>query len=210
MSIFYIILSCKPFLETRLKWQRASWLRNIDSYIVLTGSIGSTDPKVACMNVGDNYESCPHRYYQYIRENNLLKYDWVVFVDDDSFVFPKRLENYLNGLDTSLPLYVGHTLTYPITFMSGGGGFCLTRTAYKGLRDYFLNTDKKEITFETNGDVSMGAWINLIPNIKLINSNNFNGSPHTHGESTKTDVAFTYHYVTEELFKTDGLLLEDA
>jgi hypothetical protein len=56
----------------------------------------------------------------------------------------------------------------------------------------------------------MGAWIKLIPDIKLINSNKFNGSPHTHHESTKTDVAFTYHYVTEELFKTYGLLLENA
>ena len=210
MSIFYVILSCKPFLETRLKWQRASWLRNIDSYIVLTGSIGSTDPKIGCMNVSDGYESCPHRYYQYIRENSLEIYDWIVFVDDDTFVFPKRLETYLGTLDTSLPLYVGHTLTYPITFMSGGAGFCLTKVAYKGLRDYLLNTERNLVNFESNGDVTMGIWIKLIPNIQLINSNKFNGSPHTHHESTKTDVAFTYHYVTEELFKTYGLLLEDA
>ena len=129
-------------------------------------------------------------------------------MDDDSFVFPKRLETYLGTLDTSLALYVGHTLTYPITFMSGGAGFCLTRVAYKELRDYLLNTAKNQIHFETNGDVSMGAWIKLIPTIKLINSNKFNGSPHTHHESTKTDVAITYHYVTEELFKTYGLLLD--
>ena len=207
MSIFYIILSCKPFLETRLKWQRASWLSGIDSYIVLTGSIGSTDPKVACMNVGDNYESCPHRYYQYIRENDLESYDWIVFVDDDTFVFPKRLQNYLDELDASLPLYVGHLLTYPTDFMSGGAGFCLTKLAYKGLRDYLLNTDINYIQFDINGDVTMGLWTKFIPNLNLINSNKFNGSPHTHGDSTTTDVAFTYHYVTEELFKTYGLLL---
>jgi hypothetical protein len=195
-------------LETRLKWQRASWLSNIDSYIVLTGSIGSIDPKVACMNVGDNYESCPYRYYQYIKENDLASYDWIVFVDDDTFVFPKRLEAYLATLDNSLELYVGHILTYPITFMSGGAGFCLTKTAYKSLRDYLLNTHRKQIRFEINGDVTMGVWINLIPNIKLINSNKFNGSPHMHHKSTKTDVAITYHYVTEELFKTYGLLLD--
>ena len=208
MSIFYVILSCKPFLETRLKWQRASWLSNIDSYIVLTGSIGSTDPKIGCMNVGDNYESCPHRYYQYIKENELASYEWIVFVDDDTFVFPKRLETYLGSLDNSLELYVGHTLTHPITFMSGGAGFCLTRHAYKSLRDYFLNTERKQIMFQKNGDVTMGSWIKLIPTIKLINSNKFNGSPHTHHQSTKTDVAITYHYVTEELFKTYGLLLD--
>jgi hypothetical protein len=94
--------------------------------------------------------------------------------------------------------------------MSGGAGFCLTKVAYKKIRDYLLNTDRKEISFERNGDVTMGVWIKLIPNIQLINSNKFNGSPHTHHESTKTDVAFTYHYVTEELFKTYGLLLENA
>ena len=166
MSIFYIILSCKPFLETRLKWQRASWLLNIDSYIVLTGSIGSTDPKVGCMNMGDNYESCPHRYHQYIRENDLASYDWVVFVDDDTFVFPKRLQNYLGTLDNTLALYVGHTLTHPITFMSGGAGFCLTRGAYKSLRDYLLDNPKKNIQFEKNGDVTMGVWMKKLPPIK--------------------------------------------
>jgi hypothetical protein len=207
MTIFYIILSCKQYLETRLKWQRDTWLSGIDSYVVLTGSIGSTDPKIACMNTSDNYHSCPERYYQYIRENDLSAYDWIVFVDDDTFIFPKRFETYLESLDPSKSLFIGRTITWPTKFMSGGAGFTLSRLAYSELRDYLINTPKANIQFEENGDVSMGVWINKIAKAEYIECVELNGSTHLHSDSSKVDKAFSYHYVNEELFGVYGKLV---
>ena len=207
MSIFYVILSCKPFLETRLKWQRASWLSGIDSYIVLTGAIGSTDPKVACMNTGDGYETCPNRYYQYIRENDLSAYDWIVFVDDDTFIFPKRLENYLATQDASKSLYIGRSITWPIKFMSGGAGFALSRVAYNELKEYLTNSLKQDVEFHKNGDVTMGIWINKIAKATHVNCKYLSGNRHKENNMGALKEAFSFHYVTEELFKFYGELI---
>ena len=207
MSIFYIILSCKPFLETRLKWQRESWLSGIDSYVVLTGAIGSTDPKVACMKTGDGYETCPQRYYQYIRETDLSAYDWIMFVDDDTFIFPKRLENYLTTHDASKSLYIGRSITWPINFMSGGAGFALSKVAYSELKDYLTNSLQSDIEFNRNGDVTMGVWINKIAKATHVNCNYLNGNRHKENNTLALEQAFSFHYVTEELFKFYGDLL---
>jgi hypothetical protein len=183
MAIFYIILSCARFLETRLKWQRNSWLSGIESYVVLTGSINSTDPKVACMNTSDAYDSCPKRYYQYIRENDLSAYDWIVFVDDDTFIFPKRFEAYLESLDASTSLFIGRTITWPIMYMSGGAEFTLSKVAYKELRDYLIHTPKENIQFQKNGDVTMGVWINKIGLAKYVECEYLSGTAHLHKDS---------------------------
>lgn len=207
MAIFYVILSCKPFLETRLKWQRNTWLSGIDSYVVLTGSIGSTDPKVACMNVGDSYESCPNRYYQYIRENDLVNYDWIIFVDDDTFMFPKRFENYLKELDPTKSLYIGRPISWPFNYMSGGAGFTLSKKTYKELRDYLLNTPVENVEIHRHGDVTMGSWINKIPNVEYKECVHLNFCTHLHDGSSKLEDACSYHYVKEELFEVYGKLL---
>ena len=209
VSVGYIILSCKPFLQTRAKWQRETWLSKVpqDSYVFLTGAIGSNEPNVVNMNVADSYESCPWRYYQYIQQNTMSKYDWVVFPDDDTFIFPERLNKLLEGLDPNKSTYVGRELTWPIMYMSGGAGFALSRSAYSALREYLLVTPREKLEFHESGDVTMGVWLKWIDGLERVNSNLFNGSSHTHGESSTMDVAISYHYVTEELFKVYGELI---
>jgi len=242
-SIGYIILSCKPFLKTRAKWQRDTWLSKVpqDSYVFLTGAIGSTEPNVICMNDNDSYESCPERYYQYIKETDMSKYDWVVFPDDDTFIFPERLHNLLQELDHTKRMYIGrqaimelvyipNRMSIPITrdaynnlvalnaispnegthldfvYMSGGAGFVLSRATYTALREYLLSTPKEEIKFHGNGDVTMGLWLKFIDTIEAINCTRLN--PHNlDDESSKTDVAISYHYLNEELFMMYGKML---
>ena len=202
--ICYIILSCAPLLKTRVKWQRSSWLQHVpaDSYRILTGAIKSTEPNVVCTSVGDNYESCPRRYYEYIRNNDLLEYDWIFFVDDDTFVFPKRLEDYLASMNPDELIYTGRALNWPIHFMSGGAGFGLSKETYRSLRAYLI--DAPTVGFHKNGDTTMGMWIGHIPNVVFKNSRLLNGSIATHGDSSPISEAITYHYVTEELFKEYG------
>jgi len=206
VSVGYIILSCKPFLKTRAKWQRETWLSKVpqDSYVFLTGAIGSNEPNVVNMNLADSYETCPYRYYQYIQQNDMSKYDWVVFPDDDTFIFPERLHSLLEGLDASKRQYVGRALTWPIMYMSGGASFALSRAAYAALREYLLVTPREKIEFHKNGDITMGLWLKYIDSVERVDSHLFNGSPHTHGESSKTNVAISYHYVTEDLFTMYG------
>ena len=243
VSVGYIILSCKPFLQTRAKWQRETWLSKVpqDSYVFLTGDICSTDPNVVCMNTNDQYESCPERYYQYIKQNEMSKYDWVVFPDDDTFIFPERLHKLLEELDNTKCIYVGRegilNLVYlkdkiniPITqdayntllrlnvvtpnegtcvdvvYMSGGAGFALSRATYTALREYLLATPKDAIKFHGNGDVTMGLWLKNIDTLETINCTRLN--PHNKDDEISiTDVAISYHYLDEDLFKMYGKML---
>jgi hypothetical protein len=208
-KILYIILSCGPLLATRGEWQRRSWLAHIpaNSYLFLTGHHDVSGANIIKMNMGDGYESCPHRYYEYIRREALEGWDWVVFVDDDTFVFPRRLEAFLSGFDAAKPLYIGRLLDWPTYFMSGGAGFCLSAAAYAQLRTYLLETARAELQFELNGDVTMGVWILANPVIERVNSRRFNGCIATHHESCPLEDGITYHYVTKELFEEYGKLL---
>jgi hypothetical protein len=206
MYILYLILSCKPFLKTRAQWQRDSWLKGA-TYQFITGSIESSDKNVVCMNTGDGYETCPERYYQYIR-NTELSHDWIVFADDDTFIFPKRLEAYLETLDSSKSIYTGHLLNFPIEFMSGGAGFALSGVAYRALRYYLLMTPREQVEFDINGDVSMGIWLKHI-DVKYIHCGYLNGSTHLHPDSCPIEKAISYHYVDEKLFKIYGDLIKD-
>lgn len=204
--IGYVILSCKPFLKTRAAWQQNTWLSKVpqDSYMFLTGAIGSTEPNVVNTNLADSHETCPKRYYQYIQQNTMSKYDWVVFVDDDTYVFHERLKKLLEGLDPSKRHYVGNVVTWPVMYMCGGAGFALSRAAYAALREYLLITPREKMQFHEKADVSMGMWLKCIDGLVRIDSNLFNTSTHTHCESSKPDVAISYHYVTEELFGLYG------
>jgi hypothetical protein len=206
ISVGYIILSCKHYLNTRVKWQRETWLSKVpqDSYVFLTGAIGSNEPNVINMNLADSYETCPQRYYQYIQQNTMSKYDWVVFAHDDTFIFPDHLKKLLEGLDHTRRQYVGRELNWPIMYMSGGAGFVLSRSAYAALREYLLVTPREKIEFHERGDVTMGLWLKWIDGLVRVDSKLFNTSIHTHGDSSKTDLAISYHYVTEELFVLYG------
>lgn len=203
--IKYILLSCERFLKTRVQWQRDSWISTVPStYVYLTGNIQTDDPNVACMKTDDGYESCPKRYYQFIRENDLLE-DWIVFADDDTFIFTDRLEDYLSRLNATRSLYIGRGLTHlPIYYMSGGAGFVLSKTAYTALRHYLLETPIETVMFDRHGDVSMGLWLKKVQGLEYLNSTLFNCCTHTHNECSNMDLAISYHYVTEDLFRLYG------
>jgi hypothetical protein len=208
VSIAYVILSCKPFLKTRAKWQQDTWLSKVpqDSYVFITGAIGSNEPNVVNINVADSHETCPRRYYQYIQQNDMSKYDWVTFIHDDTFIFHERLKKLLEGLEANKQQYIGSEVSWPVMYMCGGAGFVLSRKAYSALREYLLVTQSENVEFHNSSDVTMGLWLKNIDGLQRVNSKLFNSSTHTHGESSKMDVAISYHYVTEELFTMyDGI-----
>lgn len=201
----YIVLSCEQYLKTRARWQRDTWLPTIPSFVFLTGAIQTTEPNVFPTSAHDGYDSCPTRYFQYIREHDLSD-DWVIFADDDTFMFPCRLESYLKTLNPDRRFYIGRELNGG--YMSGGAGFVLSRAAYAALRGYLLNTPKEKVMFDRHGDVTMGLWMKELKDLNRINSNLFNCCTHTHSESSNLDTAFSYHYVTEDLFTFYGELLK--
>jgi hypothetical protein len=118
-----------------------------------------------------------------------LDYDFYMFIDDDTFVYTDRVEEYIKGLDSSLPLYVGQKLTHePVPFMSGGAGFLLSKPLYKHLRQH-LNA----FVDKYHGDLSIGYWIanTDITGLQQIHEPRFRSQPCLH----EKNIVLTSHYL---------------
>jgi len=201
--IAYVILTCEAYLPTRAKWQRDSCFFNTDPKNVYYLS-GKGSEGVYGWNTADDYTSCPTKYIEFFK-NMDLDYDWYVFIDDDAFVFPKRMEKTLSKFDDGsyyIGLLMGHLDN--LQFMSGGGGFVLSRKAYNLVKEYIRAADMAAVQQQRpqmiHGDVSMGQWIhniNQIENrIKLRNDHiSFSYNPH---EDWNLHICETFHYLKEK------------
>jgi hypothetical protein len=206
MKICYIILTCKKFLETRAKWQRETCLSTVslaDCYFL---SCEPGENSVYGWGTIDTYEGCPLKYIEFFK-NMDLEYDFYVFMDDDTFVFPDRLYSGLEKIDKTQSLYIGCVLGHlsNLEFMSGGAGFILTNKAYKLVKQYIRTNDMTEVQKHRvemlHGDVSMGQWIHNInkeaPQIEL-KRNIIPLSTHPHKTRRDLLTYATFHYLKEE------------
>lgn len=193
-SFTYVILTCERYLTTRCQWARDSWLRHIKSYLFLSARSSGTD--VIGWDTIDTYESCPIKYAELFRHKS-IDTDWIVFVDDDTFVFPDRLEARLASLDASKPYYVGYTLDHEPSglFMSGGAGFAITRTLYAQIQRHVQSHTNEELVVHIGSDVCIARWMEnpILYDIRAMNPN----LNHVDGET-----CLTVHPCTKELFHT--------
>jgi len=177
----------------------ASWVPKLtdgDSYMFLS-SIADPPAKVVGWNSLDTYEGCSRKYLDFIKNKSLVDSDWIVFVDDDTFVFPKRIRDMLETYDPTNELYIGKLLYGPIPTMSGGAGFCVSKALYAKLHS-FVNT-RNVILDHIYSDVTIAQWIQRIPTAIYVWDKRFNSHPHT--EEGSIDTALTFHFVTEPLFR---------
>lgn len=197
MKLLYVILTCQKYIPTRCKWVRDSWLRQLkpeDDYYFLS-SVSDSANKVVGWNSLDTYEGCSQKYLAFFRNLN-TDADWIVFVDDDTFVFPNRLRTLLADYNSSEKLYIGKLLDGPIPTMSGGAGFALSSKLYSEMQTYVRNN---EIVLDfIYSDVTVGQWAKAL-SAKYIWDKRFNSHPHT--EEGNVNTAITFHYVDEPLFR---------
>lgn len=206
IKICYIILTCKKNLQTKVKWQKASCFKNTPQEDCYFLSCENESPNIYGWDTADDYASCIDKYIKFF-QNMILDYDWYMFIDDDTFVFPKRIEQYLPTLDKADPIYFGFRWSHVegLRYMSGGAGFFLTKSSYNMLREFLLikeNTLLRSKEKPTNGDVTVGVWIR-----EINRKNNYKiklfADPHYlrigHHENIK-DVfkCLTFHYVNNE------------
>ena len=210
VRVCYIILTCEKYIPTRVRWQKETCFRNSDLKDCYFLSCKNGEKSVYGWNTADDYPSCITKYIKFF-QNMDLDYDWYMFIDDDTFVFPNRVEQFLARLDPSDPLYVGNAWSHiaGLRFMSGGAGFFLTKSAYTMLRQFLkddVNAALRTSHALLNGDATMGVWIREINRtsgypIKLLSDwkyLNIGGSENLNHILSSV----TFHYVnTLELFK---------
>jgi hypothetical protein len=191
MKVAYIILSCEAYLPTRGKAQRETWLTTVDEYWFLSAK-ENREERVLGWDTADTYESCADKYEAFFRSVD-LDADWIIFVDDDTFVYPRRLEAYLEQYDPSALYYIGRRISSSSeTSMSGGAGFVLSRGAYTRVCELIRTQTLPRVS--TYGDLTVHYWLKHLQYVQAITDGRFNWKNATSLE--EQDTAFTFHYVS--------------
>jgi hypothetical protein len=224
-KIAYIILTCEKYLQTRVLWQFQNCFKYInkkDCYYLSCkpSTLKNNNNKLLLSiygwNTSDDYRSCPDKYIAFFKNLN-LDYDWFVFIDDDTFVFPLRINKFLSNFNENQNIYIGNILTHlrEMEYMSGGAGFIISKPTYLLIKEFIstspMSSIQKKYYEQFYGDVSFGIWVKLINEklnignktetetekkepIRLVHSSYFNQNNHNSIEQLKTDI--TFHYVT--------------
>jgi len=117
------------------------------------------EPYIYGWDTTDDYDSLAMKYYMFIK-NMDIKYDYYMFIDDDTFVFPSRVINWLTQFDKNKPYYMGCKLNYESEItMSGGAGFILSNPAYNALKAHVCSLEEFKGTV---ADITIAQWLHKI------------------------------------------------
>ena len=216
MKICYIISTCDKYLDTRVKYQMETFFSNTDKNdIYYLTSKSNIDKRHFGWNCMDDCQNITWKYIHFIKNmNNILTYDWYIFIDDDTFVFIDRLEKLLNNYNPSELYYIGHELDHIqkefCLYMSGGAGYAISNSLYNLIYNYINKIGINEAYYpiinlkeQFCDDLCIGLWINELKNEHKINQiNNRNFLIDRHNNDFDLNNAITVHKVmTEEVNK---------
>lgn len=190
MKNLYIIYGCNKYWN-RLRSSKKTWMNEMSSdedYIIL-GEVNIPELKMAgfysdngqYLNLGMRTLMFLDHYSDYLK-----KWDWITFVDDDAYVFKKRLRKKLQREDSHRQgVVVGkspgervitmnkESVRFPL--MHGGATISLNATAVKRVLDYLEENkdvlyDRKKVDpgFLSFGDVCVSYLCKKI-RAKIIN-----------------------------------------
>lgn len=215
MKICYIISTCSKYFYTRVKYQMNTFLSDVDKndiyYLTSKANINERQFGWNCM---DDSQNITWKYIHFIKNmNNILNYDWYLFIDDDTFVFIDKLKKLLNQFNPSELFYIGHELEHIASkfclYMSGGGGYAISNGLYKLIHNYINEIGINETYYplinlkeQFCDDLCIGLWINELKNKYKINQiNNRNFLIDSHKNDDELNNAITIHKVmTEESY----------
>lgn len=196
MKVLYAVLTCDAYYPTRCQWQKETWLSKVD-HVVFLGSRMRPEWNMVGWDTADDYESCPLKYIEFMRNFALTEYDWVVFVDDDTFLVVERLEAYLKTLDAGQCLYVGAVCNDEWIFMSGGAGFAVSKPLISRLQEYTRATDNTSLHVARYSDQTFGNWVHAVGGADFVEDSRFHGD-------YRLEYAldcFSCHFVPEQGFR---------
>ena len=186
MKICYIISTCDKYLQTRVKYQMDIMLKNVnkeDIYYL------TSKPDVDNRHFGwfsmDDTQNITWKYIHFIYHMNIPDYDWYILIDDDTFVFEKRLRNLLTKYNSNENYYIGkeldHIRSQFCLYMSGGAGYAISKSLYALITEYVRKIGKNEAYYplinlkeQWCDDLCIGLWIQEIAKTNKINQLNNN------------------------------------
>jgi Galactosyltransferase len=205
MIIHYVVLTCSKYSDRRESIEK-TWLRG-QEFTFLSDQYG----------IPEEYLKVSLKYISYFRDIRNIKHDvdWYYFVDDDTHIYPQKLEAYLSKLDGTYPVATGYHLRFEqgpdykelygencsvhpsgLDYLAGGVGFAVSRSAALKIFSYlFIHPNPPWSIF---GDVSFGLWFRdtgvrlIYVDAQLFGTENAKLSDHS---SEQIKMRYAYHYV---------------
>ncbi|XP_055849865.1 glycoprotein-N-acetylgalactosamine 3-beta-galactosyltransferase 1-like isoform X2 [Episyrphus balteatus] len=113
---------------------KATWGKRCNRLIFISNQ---DDQDLGAVDIGvedshDNLWTKTRQAFSYVYENLLHEGEWFLKADDDTYIVMENLRYLLYGYDAQKPIYFGHKFTYDDNvYMSGGGGYVLSKEALK-------------------------------------------------------------------------------
>ncbi len=165
MKLCYIISTCDKYLDTRVKYQMETFLKDVDKNdIYYLTSKPNIEKRQFGWNCMDDDRNITWKYIHFIYNmTNILDYDWYIFIDDDTFVFENRLRHYLSEFDKNNNYYIGYQCEHEnwtlCNYLSGGAGYAITNKLYNLIFNYVRNEGINNSFKHWCDDLCVGMWI---------------------------------------------------
>ena len=147
MSIVYIVATTGKYHDTRVQAIRASWALGRDYDVLYMSDAPSPIPTVMNFKCPPDYASATIKTVyglQAIKGTDYANCDWVVVCDDDSLLFPERLEKFLGTQDPTKPVCFGRRIKdFPplpdLAYPQGGPSYALSNAALQMIHPVLMS-----------------------------------------------------------------------
>ena len=187
-KILYIIRSIPKYYDDRLKSQYNTWMQLLtkqDDILVASDNYKHKDkynlkystPSNCPRNHGDG--PCCSESNAIVKALKEIKFDWVFILDDDVYLYPKKVREILYKYKDNHNVALGTPgcVAANISGFCGGGGYGFSRKCLekivgddydKFLKEYKLHCDKTQFCDITTADLAVKKGIKLmnIPELK--------------------------------------------
>ena len=162
LRIAYLIITSDSQINNRVQYQLNTFLKlvNPEDIYFLSSVPNSIDKRVYGWNTDDNINSLKLIHFM---RNVVLDYDWYIILEDNTFIFPKRLENFLVNFGFGHIMWIGRNINNPqFRYMSGGAGSVISHDFYQILLKLLRMNDLKLLNYHSDFDVCLGLFTLLV------------------------------------------------
>jgi chondroitin sulfate synthase len=169
------VMTAKKYLDTRAKAIYDTWAPHIPGKLFFFTSENSESvypiPFVSLPGVDDSYPPQKKSFlmFKFMHDNYLDKFEWFMRVDDDVYLKPDRIEQFLRSINSSQRQFIGQpgtgnkeefgllSLEADENFCMGGPGIMMTKATLKLFTPHIKYCLKN--LYSTHEDVEVGRCV---------------------------------------------------
>lgn len=203
MKILISVISTRKHTESRLRYLKNTWLKDVENYIVLS-DYDNIEEKTYKITEDSSYESNVEKNFKSFSffYERFSDFDWFLNLDDDTFLNYKNLTKLIETLPIDEVFLLGkiNPGTLPsdrtLNYCSGGAGYLFNRKTLEILKDIDSTYNKSVFA-----DANIGFYCRE-KEIPLVNNELFHPTKPSYYnyDDEKIKDAISFHYIFEDDF----------